>query len=65
MGWMYTLFFVLLGVSAAVWGGWLERVGPRNAGVISAMCLDEQLRSADHPFARRPVHPLVMLELAA
>src|SRR6266403_2399440 len=27
MGWMYTLFFVLLGVSAAVWGGWLERVG--------------------------------------
>jgi len=21
MGWMYTLFFVLLGVSAAVWGG--------------------------------------------
>jgi len=26
MGWMYTLFFVLLGVSAAIWGGWLERV---------------------------------------
>src|SRR3954466_5864042 len=25
MGWMYTLFFVLLGVSAAIWGGWLER----------------------------------------
>jgi len=24
MGWMYTLFFVLLGVSAAVWGGWLD-----------------------------------------
>src|SRR5215467_433656 len=28
MGWMYTLFFVILGVSAAMWGGWLERVGP-------------------------------------
>ena len=28
LGWMYTLFFVLLGVSAAIWGGWLERVGP-------------------------------------
>jgi MFS family permease len=27
MGWMFTLFFVLLGVSAAIWGGWLERVG--------------------------------------
>jgi MFS family permease len=38
MGWMYTLFFVLLGVSAAVWGGWLERVGPRKAGFVSALC---------------------------
>ena len=26
LGWMYTLFFVLLGSSAAIWGGWLERV---------------------------------------
>jgi hypothetical protein len=24
MGWMFTLFFVLLGVSAAIWGGWLS-----------------------------------------
>ena len=38
MGWMYTLFFVLLGVSAAMWGGWLERVGPRKAGFVSALC---------------------------
>ncbi|MEH2532048.1 MFS family permease [Bradyrhizobium sp. AZCC 1588] len=38
MGWMYTLFFVLLGVSAAIWGGWLERVGPRKAGFVSALC---------------------------
>src|SRR6185503_19911528 len=37
MGWMYTLFFVLLGVSAAIWGGWLERVGPRKAGFVSAL----------------------------
>ncbi len=36
--WMYTLFFVFLGVSAAVWGGWLERSGPRKAGVVSAVC---------------------------
>ncbi len=28
LGWMYTLFFVLLGSSAAIWGGWLERFGP-------------------------------------
>jgi MFS family permease len=38
MGWMYTLFFVFLGGSAAVWGGWLERVGPRKAGVVAALC---------------------------
>jgi MFS family permease len=38
LGWMYTLFFVLLGVSAAIWGGWLERVGPRRAGVVAAFC---------------------------
>jgi MFS family permease len=38
LGWMYTLFFVALGVSAAIWGGWLERVGPRKAGVVAALC---------------------------
>ena len=38
LGWMYTLFFVLLGSSAALWGGWLERAGPRKAGVVSALC---------------------------
>jgi MFS family permease len=35
---MYTLFFVFLGSSAALWGGWLEHVGPRKAAVISALC---------------------------
>src|SRR5258707_4263520 len=38
MGWMFTLFFVALGVSAAIWGGWLERVGPRKAGFVAALC---------------------------
>src|ERR1700712_1397339 len=38
LGWMFTLFFVLLGVSAAIWGGWLERAGPRKAGVVAALC---------------------------
>src|SRR5690606_12930816 len=38
LGWTYTLFFVLLGTSAAVWGGWLERAGPRKAGVVAAAC---------------------------
>jgi MFS family permease len=35
---MYTLFFVFLGSSAAIWGGWLEHAGPRKAGVVSALC---------------------------
>jgi MFS family permease len=38
LGWMYTLFFVVLGLSAALWGGWLERAGPRKAGVVAALC---------------------------
>jgi MFS family permease len=38
MGWMFTLFFVVLGVAAAIWGGWLERAGPRKAGVVAALC---------------------------
>lgn len=38
LGWMYTMFFVLLGSSAAIWGGWLEHAGPRKAGVVSALC---------------------------
>lgn len=38
LGWVYTLFFVVLGSSAALWGGWLERAGPRKAGVVAALC---------------------------
>jgi len=38
LGWMYTLFFVLLGIAAATWGGWLERAGPRKAGAVAAFC---------------------------
>jgi MFS family permease len=35
---MYTLFFVYLGSSAAIFGHWLERAGPRKAGVVAALC---------------------------
>src|SRR5437588_11550243 len=38
LGWMYTLFFVLLGSSAALFGPWVEREGPRKAGVVAACC---------------------------
>jgi len=36
--WMYTLFFIFLGSAAAVFGAWVERSGPRKAGVASAIC---------------------------
>ena len=38
LGWMYTLFFVFLGSSAAVFGHWLEHAGPRKAGAVAAVC---------------------------
>lgn len=37
LGWMFTLFFVLLGCSAALFGGWLEREGPRKTGFVAAI----------------------------
>ena len=38
LGWIYTLFFVFLGGSAACFGHWLEKVGPRAAGFAAACC---------------------------
>src|SRR6185436_5708850 len=35
---VFTIFIVFLGLSAAVFGRWLERVGPRKAGVAAAFC---------------------------
>src|SRR5471032_2260826 len=38
LGWMFTLFFVFLGSASALWGGWLEGVGPRKGGVVATLC---------------------------
>ena len=38
LGMVYALFFVFLGAASAIWGGWLERVGPRKAAFVSALC---------------------------
>jgi MFS family permease len=38
LGWIYTLFFVFLGGSAAWFGRWLEVAGPRAAGFVAACC---------------------------
>jgi MFS family permease len=35
---IFTLFFFFLGCSAAVFGAWVERAGPRKAGVAAAAC---------------------------
>jgi len=35
---IFTIGIVLLGVSAALFGGWVERSGPRKAGVVAALC---------------------------
>jgi len=39
LGWMFTLFFVLLGSSAALWGGWLEPCGATQGGSLRGALL--------------------------
>jgi MFS family permease len=38
VGWFFSIAIVFLGLSAAVFGPWLERVGPRKAMFASAVC---------------------------
>ncbi|MEY4689957.1 MAG: hypothetical protein RIT19_282 [Verrucomicrobiota bacterium] len=38
IGWAYSIALVLLGLSAAVFGKWVERSGPRKVMVASAVC---------------------------
>ncbi|GAN77005.1 OFA family MFS transporter [Acidisphaera rubrifaciens] len=35
---VFETFIAVLGISAAIWGGWLEHAGPRKAGFIAALC---------------------------
>jgi len=35
---IFEIFIAVLGISAAIWGGWLEHAGPRKAGSIAALC---------------------------
>ena len=35
---VFEIFIAVLGISAAIWGGWLEHAGPRKAGFIAALC---------------------------
>jgi len=38
IGWVFSTAIVFLGLSAALFGRWLERVGPRQAMFASALC---------------------------
>ena len=38
LGWIFSIAIVVLGLSAAVFGKWLERVGPRKAMFAAACC---------------------------
>lgn len=38
LGWIFTLAMVVLGLSAAFGGKWLEQAGPRKSGVLAACC---------------------------
>jgi MFS family permease len=34
----FEILIAMLGISAAIWGGWVERAGPRKSGLIAALC---------------------------
>ena len=38
IGWVFSIAIVMLGLSAAVLGTWVERSGPRKAMLVSALC---------------------------
>ena len=38
IGWIFSIAIVFLGLSAALFGKWLEREGPRKAMFVSALC---------------------------
>jgi len=38
IGWIFSIAIIFLGLSAAVFGQWLERAGPRKAMFVSALC---------------------------
>jgi MFS family permease len=38
VGWTFSIAIAILGLSAALFGRWVERVGPRKAMFVSALC---------------------------
>src|SRR6201996_2797138 len=59
---VFEIFIAVLGISAAIWGGWLEHAGPRKAGVIAGLCWGGGLIGAGFGVS---VHQLWLVYLAA
>ena len=38
LGWIFSIAIVMLGLSAAVFGTWVQREGPRKSGTVAALC---------------------------
>jgi MFS family permease len=38
IGWVFSIAIAILGLSAAAFGRWVERVGPRNSMFVAALC---------------------------
>jgi MFS family permease len=59
--WMFNIAFFVLGAAAFLWGKWLERVGPRKAMFVAAMCFSGGLIAAGTAVA---LHSLPLLYAA-
>jgi hypothetical protein len=42
----FEIFIAMLGISAAIWCGWVERVGPRRSGFVAPLCCRKYLERA-------------------
>ena len=38
LGWIFTIAIFVLGASAALFGKWVQAVGPRKSGLVAALC---------------------------
>src|SRR4051812_20536564 len=38
LGWVFTIAIFVLGASAALFGKWVQEVGPRKSGFVAALC---------------------------
>jgi MFS family permease len=59
--WMFNIAFFVLGAAAFLWGQWLERVGPRRAMFVAALCFSGGLVVASGGVA---LHSLPLLYAA-